>query len=69
MAPVVHWYNLLNGMVHLKYFSFYRFHISVDSQAIDTNAKIDEKTMKGLKELGLLGQQIPEEYGMTVMIA
>ncbi|XP_040215291.1 complex I assembly factor ACAD9, mitochondrial [Rana temporaria] len=35
----------------------------VDSKAIDQNAKISPETLKGLKELGLFGMQIPEEYG------
>ncbi|XP_072181721.1 complex I assembly factor ACAD9, mitochondrial-like [Diadema setosum] len=35
----------------------------VDSKTIDVNAKIDEKTLQGLKELGLFGQQVPEQYG------
>lgn len=35
----------------------------VDSKAIDQNAKIPPETLKGLKELGLFGIQIPEEYG------
>ena len=37
--------------------------LPVDSKTIDHNAKIDEKTMQGLKDLGLFGQQIPLEYG------
>ena len=39
------------------------FSTPVDSKAIDVNAKIDEKTLQGLKDLGLFGQQVPEEYG------
>ncbi|XP_072027169.1 complex I assembly factor ACAD9, mitochondrial-like [Amphiura filiformis] len=35
----------------------------IDSKAIDHNAKIDDKTLQGLKDLGLFGQQIPQEYG------
>ncbi|XP_070557398.1 complex I assembly factor ACAD9, mitochondrial-like [Ptychodera flava] len=35
----------------------------VDSKQIDIDGKIDEKTLQGLKELGLFGQQIPEDYG------
>lgn len=37
----------------------------VDSRQIDINAKIPEETMQGLKDLGLFGQQIPVEYGMS----
>lgn len=39
------------------------FDEKVDSKQIDINAKIDEATLQGLKDLGLFGQQIPEEYG------
>ncbi|XP_072136459.1 complex I assembly factor ACAD9, mitochondrial [Mobula birostris] len=39
------------------------FNEDVDSKNIDLDAKIPSETMKGLKELGLFGQQIPEEYG------
>lgn len=39
------------------------FLLSVDSKAIDYNAKIDDVTMQGLKDLGLFGQQIPQQYG------
>ncbi|KAM7423304.1 hypothetical protein PAMA_011047 [Pampus argenteus] len=35
----------------------------VDSYKIDQEAKIPPETMQGLKELGLFGLQIPEEYG------
>ncbi|MBN3293679.1 ACAD9 dehydrogenase, partial [Polypterus senegalus] len=35
----------------------------VDSRKIDLEATIPPKTMTGLKELGLFGIQIPEEYG------
>lgn len=35
----------------------------VDGSKIDREAKIPEETLQGLKELGLYGQQIPEEYG------
>ena len=41
---------------------FYDF-LSVDSKAIDVNARIDKQTMQQLKDLGLFGQQIPQEYG------
>lgn len=40
------------------------FYISVDSTSIDINAKISEETLQQLKDLGLFGQQIPEDYGM-----
>ncbi|KAM3915331.1 complex I assembly factor ACAD9, mitochondrial [Leptodactylus fuscus] len=49
--------NQLVGPVE-KFFSE-----EVDSKAIDQNAKIPPETLKGLKELGLFGMQIPEEYG------
>ncbi|NWX85254.1 ACAD9 dehydrogenase, partial [Nothoprocta ornata] len=39
------------------------FSILVDSQKIDREGKIPPETLKGLKELGLFGMQIPEEYG------
>ncbi|XP_072928259.1 complex I assembly factor ACAD9, mitochondrial isoform X2 [Hemitrygon akajei] len=39
------------------------FNEDVDSKNIDLDAKIPSETMRGLKELGLFGQQIPEEYG------
>uniref|UniRef100_A0A673ANT4 Complex I assembly factor ACAD9, mitochondrial n=1 Tax=Sphaeramia orbicularis TaxID=375764 RepID=A0A673ANT4_9TELE len=35
----------------------------VDSARIDQEAKIPPETMNGLKELGLFGMQVPEEYG------
>lgn len=35
----------------------------VDSAKIDQEAKIPPETMNGLKELGLFGMQVPEEYG------
>lgn len=41
------------------------FFFLVDSRQIDINAKIPEETMQGLKDLGLFGQQIPVEYGMS----
>lgn len=37
--------------------------ISVDSAKIDREAKIPEETLNGLKELGLFGIMVPEEYG------
>lgn len=35
----------------------------MDSAKIDKEAYIPEETLKGLKELGLYGLQVPEEYG------
>lgn len=37
----------------------------VDSTKIDHEAVIPPETLNGLKELGLFGIQIPEEYGET----
>ncbi|XP_058487521.1 complex I assembly factor ACAD9, mitochondrial-like [Solea solea] len=39
------------------------FSEEVDSAKIDREAKIPEETLKGLKELGLFGLMVPEEYG------
>ncbi|XP_053324580.1 complex I assembly factor ACAD9, mitochondrial [Spea bombifrons] len=39
------------------------FNEEVDSKKIDENAKIPPETLEGLKNLGLFGIQIPEEYG------
>ncbi|XP_061474129.1 complex I assembly factor ACAD9, mitochondrial [Rhineura floridana] len=39
------------------------FHEEVDSKKIDQDAKIPQETLNGLKNLGLFGTQIPEEYG------
>ncbi|XP_062476602.1 complex I assembly factor ACAD9, mitochondrial [Pezoporus occidentalis] len=39
------------------------FNEEVDSRKIDRDAKIPPETLKGLKDLGLFGMQIPEEYG------
>ncbi|GCC21834.1 hypothetical protein chiPu_0000221 [Chiloscyllium punctatum] len=39
------------------------FNEEVDSKSIDIHARIPPGTMKGLKELGLFGQQVPVEYG------
>lgn len=39
------------------------FSEEVDSAKIDRDAKIPPETLNGLKELGLFGMQIPEEYG------
>ena len=38
-------------------------YLTVDSGQIDKDAKIPNDVMEGLKELGLFGLQIPEEYG------
>ena len=35
----------------------------MDSAQIDKDAKIPEDVLQGLRELGLFGLQIPEEYG------
>ncbi|XP_015730212.1 complex I assembly factor ACAD9, mitochondrial [Coturnix japonica] len=35
----------------------------VDSRKIDLDAKIPPETLKGLRDLGLFGMMIPEEYG------
>lgn len=37
----------------------------VDSKRIDHEAKIPPETLNGLKELGLFGIQVPEEYGRS----
>lgn len=39
------------------------FNEEVDSKKIDHEAKIPPETLNGLKELGLFGIQVPEEYG------
>ena len=39
----------------------------MDSDKIDRDASIPEDVMDGLKELGLFGLQIPEEYGKEVI--
>uniref|UniRef100_A0A8C0VTE7 Complex I assembly factor ACAD9, mitochondrial n=1 Tax=Cyanistes caeruleus TaxID=156563 RepID=A0A8C0VTE7_CYACU len=39
------------------------FNEEVDSKKIDQDAKIPSETLQGLKDLGLFGMQIPEEYG------
>lgn len=39
------------------------FFILVDSTKIDQEARIPAETLNGLKELGLFGIQIPEQYG------
>ena len=40
----------------------------MDSAQIDKDAKIPKDVMEGLKELGLFGLQIPEEYGELKLI-
>lgn len=42
---------------------------SVDSSKIDHESKIPPETMNGLKELGLFGIMIPEEYGEMITAA
>lgn len=39
------------------------FNEGLDSKSIDVNAKIPDEVLQSLKDLGLFGQQIPEEYG------
>lgn len=41
--------------------------ISVDSAKIDQEAKIPPETLNGLKELGLFGIMVPEEYGKMIV--
>jgi acyl-CoA dehydrogenase family protein 9 len=43
--------------------SIRKFHTKVDSAKIDDEHHIPDEVMKGLKELGLFGLAIPEEYG------
>lgn len=45
------------------YSDVYLYLDSVDSKSIDVNAKIPDEVLQSLKDLGLFGQQIPEEYG------
>lgn len=40
----------------------------MDSKSIDVNAKIPDEVLQSLKDLGLFGQQIPEEYGKSCEI-
>ena len=42
-------------------------YLTVDSGQIDKDAKIPNDVMEGLKELGLFGLQIPEEYGEILL--
>ena len=41
---------------------------AVDSKAIDVDAKIPEEVLKQLGELGLFGQQIPHDYGKSLIL-
>lgn len=41
----------------------------VDSQAIDREGKIPDDMLQQLKDFGLFGQQVPEEYGMSCFSA
>ncbi|XP_050412105.2 complex I assembly factor ACAD9, mitochondrial [Patella vulgata] len=52
--------NELNRMVQQveKFFTE-----EVDSKSIDVNAKIPNEVLQKIKDMGLFGQQIPEEYG------
>ena len=43
--------------------SIRKFHTKVDSAKIDDEHHIPDEVMKGLKDLGLFGLSIPEEYG------
>lgn len=40
--------------------------ISVDSAKIDREAHIPSETLNGLKELGLFGIMVPEEFGKMI---
>lgn len=40
-----------------------KFFNEVDSKSIDVNAKIPDDVLQQIKDLGLFGQQIPEQYG------
>lgn len=39
----------------------------MDSAKIDQDAKIPAETLNGLKDLGLFGIMVPEEFGRTVV--
>lgn len=41
----------------------YVFSLPVDSRKIDETGKIPPEVLQGLKDLGLYGQQVPQEYG------
>jgi len=40
------------------------FSIAVDSKSIDVNSEIPPAVIQQLKDFGLFGLQIPEEYGL-----
>ena len=42
---------------------YYIIYVSVDSTAIDREAKIPDDVLDTMKSLGLFGLQIPEKYG------
>jgi len=41
------------------------FLLVVDSQVIDRDAKIPDDVLQQLKDFGMFGLQIPQEYGMS----
>jgi alkylation response protein AidB-like acyl-CoA dehydrogenase len=57
LQPINHAFNL-DYKFNLVNLSF----VSVDSAQIDRDATIPKEVLDGLKELGLFGLQIPEEY-------
>lgn len=48
------------------HFEFFFIVISVDSAKIDREAHIPPETLNGLKELGLFGIMVPEEFGKMI---
>ena len=44
-------------------YSIFLLWVPVDSAKIDREASIPPETLNGLKELGLFGIMVPEEYG------
>ncbi|XP_077865692.1 complex I assembly factor ACAD9, mitochondrial-like [Saccoglossus kowalevskii] len=56
-------FNSLNEMVG----PVEKFFTQIDSKKIDADGKIDDYTLQGLKDLGLFGQQIPEDYGTSYL--
>jgi len=42
--------------------------ILVDSKSIDEKAKIPDTVLQQIKDLGLFGQQIPEQYGKIITV-
>lgn len=48
------------------YFEIFLIVISVDSAKIDREAHIPPETLDGLKELGLFGIMVPEEFGKMI---